>query len=105
MPESILEVPVLAAIVAIVIALGKIIEVLIVKAMPKKSVLTDEERDWMRSAHEILEKCDSDGTPLAYIPRSWAEIQKDMQGVMIQIVGDQRRIADILERIDKKLDN
>jgi hypothetical protein len=105
MPESILEVPVLAAIVAVVVVLGKIIEVLLIKSMPKKSVLTDEERDWMKSLYEILDKCDTDGTPLAYVPRSWAEIQKDMQGVMTQIVGDQRRIADILERIDKKLDD
>jgi len=103
MPESILAVPELAAIVAVVMAFAKIIELLIMKAIPKKSTLTEEERDWMKSTHEILERCDVDGTPLAYVPRSWAEIQKEMQHAMTKIVGDQRRIADILERIDKKL--
>jgi hypothetical protein len=38
------------------------------------------------------------------VPRSWAEVQKDMQQIMTQIVNDQRRIADILDRIDKKLE-
>ena len=54
--------------------------------------------------HEVMSKCDVDGTPLVYVPRSWAEIQKDMQQVMTKLVSDQRRIADILDRIDKKLE-
>ncbi len=103
MPESLVEVPALAAIVAVVIALGKVIEMLIAKSAPKKSILTEEERDWMKTTFEVLEKTDMDGTPLAYVPRSWAEIQKEMQHAMIKIVGDQRRIADILERIEKKV--
>tara|TARA_R110002020_G_scaffold56956_1_gene157079 strand:- start:325 stop:645 length:321 start_codon:yes stop_codon:yes gene_type:complete len=104
MEYDLLSVPALAAIVAVVLGLGKIIEVLILKAIPQRSVLMDDEREWMKSSHEILNKCDTDGTPLVYVPRSWAEIQKDMQQVMIKIVNDQRRIADILDRIEKKLE-
>ena len=104
MESDIFSVPVLAAIVAIVMGLGKVIEILILKAVPQKSVLMDDERDFVKHMHEILSKTDSDGTPLVYVPRSWAEIQKDMQQVMIKIVNDQRRIADILDRIDKKLE-
>ena len=103
MEADIFSIPVLAAIVAIVLGLGKVIEVLILKAVPQKSVLMDDERDWLKHTDELLSKCDVDGTPLVYVPRSWAEIQKDMQQVMIKIVNDQRRIADILDRIDKKL--
>ena len=95
MESDIFSVPVLAAIVAIVMGLGKVIEILILKAVPQKSVLMDDERDFVKHMHEILSKTDSDGTPLVYVPRSWAEIQKDMQQVMIKIVNDQRRIADI----------
>lgn len=104
MESDILSIPILAAIVAIVLGLGKVIEVLILKSVPPKSVLMDDERDWIKHTNEIILKCDTDGTPLVYVPRSWAEIQKDMQSVMIKIVNDQRRIADILDRIEKKLE-
>jgi hypothetical protein len=98
------EMPALIAIIAITMGLIKVIEMLITKSS-KGSVLTQEERGWLKGLHDIHAKCDSDGTPLVYVPRSWAEIQKDMQMVMTKIVTDQRRIADILERIDQKLDN
>ena len=42
---------------------------------------------------------------MVYVPRSWGETQKDMKDVMQRIVNDQTRIADILERIEKKLEN
>ena len=104
MASDLFSIPVLAAIVAVVLGLGKVIEILILKAVPKKSVLMDEERDWMQHTYKVISRQDSDGTPLVYVPRSWAETQKDMQQVMTQIVNDQRRIADILDRIDKKLE-
>jgi len=104
MEYDLLSVPALAAIVAVVLGLGKIIEVLILKAVPQRTVLMDDEREWIKYTNEIMSKSDTDGTPLVYVPRSWAEVQKDMQQVMIQIVNDQRRIADILDRIDKKLE-
>ena len=105
MEASFLSIPVLAAIVAIVVGLGKVIEMLILKAVPTKSVLVDEERDWMQHTYKVISRQDSDGTPLVYVPRSWEETQKDMQQIMTQIVNDQRRIADILDRIDKKLED
>jgi len=104
MPSELLEVPVLAAIVAVVLGLGKIIEILVMRAVPRKSILTDDERAAVKNIDEILSKSDPDGTPLVYVPRSWAEVQKEMQHIMTQIVNDQRRIADILDRMDKKLD-
>jgi len=98
------EMPALVAIIAITMGLIKVIEMLISKTSNKNSVLTSEERGWLQGLHEVHEKCDTDGTPLVYVPRSWAEIQRNMQHVMTKIVNDQRRIADILERIDQKLD-
>ena len=104
MDSEIFSVPVLAGIVAVVGGLGKVIEILVLRSIHSKSVLMDDERDWLRNTNEVMSKCDVDGTPLVYVPRSWAEIQKDMQYVMTKIVNDQRRIADILDRIEKKLE-
>ena len=104
MDSGILSIPVLAAIVAVVLGLGKVIEILILKSVPPKSILMDDERDWIKHTNEIMSKCDTDGPPLVYVPRSWAEIQKDMPQVMTKIVNAQRRIADILDRIEKKLE-
>lgn len=97
------EMPALVAVIAITMGLIRVIEMLITKTSNRSSVLTQEERAWLKGLHDIHEKCDTDGTPLVYVPRSWAEIQKDMQQIMTKIVTDQRRIADILERIDTKL--
>ena len=105
MESDIFSIPVLAAIVAIVMGLGKVIEVLILKAVPPKSILMDDVRDWIQHTYKVVSRQDSDGTPLVYVPRSWAETQKEMQHIMTQIVNDQRRIADILDRIEKKLEN
>ena len=105
MESELFSVPVLAAVVAIVVGLGKVIEILVLKAIPSKSVLVDEERDWIQHTYKVISRQDSDGTPLVYVPRSWAETQKEMQQIMTQIVNDQRRIADILDRIDKKLED
>ena len=105
MESDILSIPILASIVAIVMGLGKVIEILILRSSPKKSVLMDEERDWIQHTYKVTSRQDSDGTPLVYVPRSWAETQKEMQQVMTQIVNDQRRIADILDRIDKKIED
>ena len=105
MESEILSIPVLAAIVAIVVGLGKVIEVLILRSVTPKSVLMDDERDWIQHTYKVISRQDSDGTPLVYVPRSWAETQKEMQQVMTQIVNDQRRIADILDRIDKKIED
>ena len=105
MESDILSIPILAALVAIVMGLGKFIEILILRSSPKKSVLMDEERDWIQHTYKVTSRQDSDGTQLVYVPRSWAETQKEMQQIMTQIVNDQRRIADILDRIDKKIED
>ena len=48
MDSGIFSIPALAAIVAIIMGLGKVIEILILKSVPKKSILMEEERDWMQ---------------------------------------------------------
>jgi hypothetical protein len=104
MPESLFDAPVLAAIVAVVVALSKIIEMLLSKAIPKQSILTDEERACLKEIHEVHMRVDQDGTPLVYTPRTFIEIQRDLQRTLQQIVHDQKRIADILDRLLNKLE-
>ena len=105
MESDIFSIPALAAVVAVVLGLGKVIEVLILKSVPTKSALMVDERNWMQHTYKVISRQDADGTPLVYVPRSWAETQKEMQHIMTQIVNDQRRIADILDRIEKKLES
>ena len=103
MSDTLLSAPALAAVVAVVMALGKVIELVVTRSTPKRSVLTDEERAMLLRLYELSSKSVPDGVPLIYVPRSLAEIQRDMQHIMTKVVSDQRRIADILERIDNKL--
>ena len=84
------EMPALAAVIAITMGLLKVIEMLISKKSSKESCLSLEERNWLQGLHELHERCDSDGTPLVYVPRSWAEIQRDMQRVMTKMVTDKK---------------
>lgn len=111
MPESLLQTPTLAALVAVVVAMAKIIEVLITKSIPKQSILTDEEKACLKEIHEVHMRVDADGTPLVYTPRAFMEIQKDllkslqqMNTAVLQIVHDQRRIAEVLDRVITKLE-
>ena len=84
MESELLSIPVLAAIVAIVMGLGKVIELLLLRAIPSKSVLVDEERDWIQHTYKVMSRQDSDGTPLVYVPRSWAETQKDNLSTLLE---------------------
>ena len=98
------EMPALAAVIAITMGLLKVIEMLITKNSSKGSCLDQEERNWLQGLHELHERCDSDGTPLVYVPRSLAELQRDMQKTLTKLVTEQKRCADILYIIDNTLD-
>jgi len=102
---DIVQIPTLALLGFVVISFGKIAEILLLKFMPEKSALSEDERMKLSYMYSIHTEKDNDGVPLVYVPRSWAETQKDMKDVMQRIVNDQTRIADILERIEKKLEN
>jgi len=105
MEQSIVQIPTLALLGFVIVSFGKICEILILKFVPEKSSLTDDERSKLNYIYGVNKEKDHDGIPLVYVPRSWAETQKDMKDVMQRIVNDQTRIADILERIEKKLES
>lgn len=46
---------------------------------------------------------DEDGSPLWYVPRSWAKIQADIIDLTREIVQTQKMIASTLERLEAKL--
>ena len=102
---DIVQIPTLALLCFVVVSFGKICEMLLMKFMPEKSSLSEDERIKLYYIYSLHTEKDNDGVPLVYVPRSWGETQKDMKDVMQRIVNDQTRIADILERIEKKLEN
>jgi hypothetical protein len=103
--DAIVQIPTLALIGFVIVAFGKICEILLLKFMPQHSTLTEDERAKLNHVYHITKEKDLDGIPLVYVPRSWGQTQKDMKDAMQRIVNDQTRIADILERIEKKLEN
>ena len=99
---DIVQIPALALLGFVVISFGKICEILLLKFMPEKSAMSEQERMKLAYIYSIHKEKDNDGVPMVYVPRSWGETQKDMKDVMQRIVNDQTRI---LERIEKKLEN
>lgn len=115
------------AVVAIAYGLVEIVKQLIVYIIKRKwgwedsrsvSVLTLDQKQKLTEIHamscktyDIISKTDKDSVPLCYFPRSHTEIYKviaDLQYKVIErlaeITAEQRRIADLLDRIERRLD-
>jgi hypothetical protein len=50
---------------------------------------------------DVVQKTDSDGTPLCYVPRSWADTQEKIVEALDNISTSQVIIAKTLENIEK----
>lgn len=85
---------------------------------PVAASLNIEQRQKLTEIHatviktyDIVSKTDKDSVPLCYFPRSHTEIYKvmaDLQYKVIErlaeITSEQKRIADLLDRIERRLD-
>ncbi len=111
--------------IALSISLVKIIEILLKKVFPKKSLsddeykklkeilenttklvsLTDEEHQWLKNLNELHIKCDKDGVPLWYYPRSLIDTQKEVTHILYGISLHQEKTTFILESILREIDN
>lgn len=91
----------LAAMIAIVVALVEIIKVLVARLRTGRSVLTTEEHQ----ALMLHLKFDADGSPIWYVPRSWANVQKEIVNVCREISQHQEMIAKTLERLERNCNN
>ena len=100
---------IIVAIVGITVVLAEGLIGVLKMAMNK---LFENEQDRMLKAiYDAQTRCDSDGTPLTYTPRSWANTQKDvvtMLGHMTSTIADiaatQQRTLDIIDRLERRLE-
>jgi hypothetical protein len=112
-----------ASIFTVVLASFKIIEMLITKLLNKKDEngickhncnFNDDLRSKLNDIHksserqtrvcEMLEQKDGDGIPLAFYPRSYNDIQKDMKKSLDTICMNSKKQIDILQRIEKNFE-
>ena len=77
--------------------------------------LNDTSADTKRKTQELYDMHnvkDGDGTPIWYVPRSWADTQKEILHTVDQVSNTQKSLATtmercvtILDRIDRRQDN
>lgn len=108
--------PIIVGLIMIALILTRLVETLITRQLskrngtsipPSKSGLTPEEHNALIRLDEAHAKYDSDGTPLWYVPRSWAETQhkitatlEKMTDILNTIAGTQKAIVRTLDRMD-----
>ena len=97
----------IAGLVAVTIALSKVIEGLIAKISPAKrpdnklAALLEQTHDVCVKTWDILERHDADGVPLTYVPRSWAALLNTMLAAQRELAETQRRTVEMLERMER----
>jgi len=99
---------ILIAIIGITVILAEgligIMKSLITKFTEKdKKYLTDDEHQMLARLDELHSRYDSDGTPLWYVPRSWAETQKEIAETQREVVSKLHNITVIIDRLEKRL--
>lgn len=72
----------------------------IVKILDNISKRGENIEDTVIRTLDMHEKFDSNGTPIWYVPRTWAETQKEIVNVCHEISMTQKMIANTLERIE-----
>ena len=99
----------IAAIVAVTVCavegLIGIIRMLISKFVEKdKDYLTTEQHLMLKALYDLHSHYDKDGVPLWYVPRSWADTQKEIVTELRMVTEIQKKTLDIIERLERRLD-
>lgn len=99
----------IAAIVAITVCavegLIGIISLLINRFADKdKNYLSDEQQMQLKSLYDLHTHYDMDGVPLWYVPRSWADTQKEIADKLCMLSETQNKTLDIIERLERRLE-
>jgi len=100
---------IIAAIVAIVVCVVEgligLVKLLINKFVEKdKNYLSDEQTLMLKTLYDLHTHYDMDGVPLWYVPRSWAETQKEVTDKLYSIAEAQNQTLSIIERLERRLD-
>jgi len=100
--------PLVAAVVAIVMTLVELVKALVGKVMRlignDKSALSNKEHEALIKLLEMHCHYDSDGTPLWYVPRSWASLQEKIVEICQDIAKTQDLIANTMDRLERRLE-
>ena len=99
----------IAAVVAITVCAVEgfigIIKMLIDKFVDKdRNYLTEEQTMHLKNLYDLHTHYDMDGVPLWYVPRSWAETQKEIADKLCMLSETQNKTLDIIERLERRLD-
>lgn len=98
----------MAGIVAVCLGLLELIKFLVNKLVNRASEdrllnieeAVEETRAKSKLIYDMHNKYDVDGTPIWYVPRSWAETQKEIIDTCHQISTTQQSIAETLKRLE-----
>jgi hypothetical protein len=94
-------------IVAVVMVLMKLLEKFADYVMKKNgngTTLSSKEHDMLKGLYDQHNKYDSDGIPIWYVPRGWADTQEKILDIVAKISEDQRRTAEILDRLESRIE-
>ncbi len=94
----------------IVLALGlvEVIKMLINRRNGKKEcqkLFPDEQKQQLKTLHDLHVRFDDDGSPLWYVPRSWGENQKTIVEILHNISSTQGQHTKILDKIIERMDS
>lgn len=94
-----------AGLVAVTIGLVEIVKVIVKKFSNDKSVLTEQERAWLRDLHDWHDKEDADGVKIWYIRQSLADAITTFAASVDAQTRALEAISDKLGVIDNKIEN
>jgi chromosome segregation ATPase len=66
--------------------------------------LTEGQAQELRELHAWHSRVDGDGTPLWYVPRSWAETQKEIADKLQSMTNINYKMLNIIERLERRLE-
>lgn len=92
------ETTIVGALVFVMVGLVRILEVLVRKAMPERSMLTRKEAGELEELHEMHAKTDTNGTPIWYLKPSLIEAVKDLGKAQAEAAQVLREILAELKR-------
>ena len=92
----------LGGVIAISFGLIEIIKALINKRFSNNkngvSGLTDEQKQQLKTLHDLHYRFDDNGVPLWYVPRSWGELLKEIAKLLEKVSHIQKTIIKTQER-------
>lgn len=98
-----------AGIIVVTMALVKLVENVVSRIQADKGGngkggLTSEQAKQLGSLYQWHDRVDGDGVPLWYSPRSLVSTQQQIVDTMKQVVVMQERLAELLSRLETRLE-